>query len=344
MARSAPALAALYADRVTAAAHAFANGGGAGGRPDLMARVEQAGEDVTAARAHLAALNPYGRGTPFTVIGDFLTAEHDRDARARLELYAAWSDVTSPDVPGIIAGGRAPLPDLSAEWVGAPFLALVARPLDDVALGHSFEVPGLDLKRAGRQATEKTEIDSQRIQVDQITVPWSTIALGADVALQVLARAPQPYLQLFQDLFRASVNAGAEAEVMAQLRAAATPVIPADSTNLADAVADALAAVDAALSVGTADLLVANPNPGRQLQLALGQAAAAGYPPVVVSNGVAPGSVLALNGAAVLVGVSRLGFMWQNVPSKAGTDLAAYRLAATAVLAPGAVAAVTVAP
>ena len=109
-----------------------------------------------------------------------------------------------PEITGFLAARRAFLG--TTDEVAAP---------DGVT---SIQIPVVtDLPTAGVQSSEKSEVESNALNIQSATVNGVTVAGAVDISYQFIRRGPRTYFDLLRRAMLSALNASAEAEAIAAL-------------------------------------------------------------------------------------------------------------------------------
>ena len=197
------------------------------GSPDLLTR-ENVGEMFDEFRRDLIASQPaapadeYAQLREYDSIGSMFLAAYDDPELSGL-LCRALADQTTGNNPGVILptdiqtiagiinGGR---PSISAFGVtGLP------------PSGMSIEFPFFagDLSAlVGEQITEKTDITSVQVDIEQGTSPIRTFAGGSDISLQLVRRSSPSYVSAYLEIMAAAYALFTDTAMVAGAVAAGT--------------------------------------------------------------------------------------------------------------------------
>jgi len=215
---------------------------------DLAARISRLAGGATYMRAE----SPLGK---FASLGEFTRAAYEKP-----ELMMAWTDQTTTDNPGLMQPSW--LTDVKGIIEqGRPFITATGGPASAGETGLEINWPYYAGDLAAlfvKQAVEKTEIGSAKVQILKGTAGLDTLAFGSDISLQLIERSTPAYLDAYMRIMYAGY-----------------------------AMASDVASIVAAEAVGTGSVTYNPATPGSVYQAAVASAhkvwRATGQPPSIIT-------------------------------------------------------------
>lgn len=132
------------------------------------------------------------------------------------EEFRTVADFLTTDSPGLVPDAH------SSELIGVidqsrPFHT-TTRQIDAPSSGVNMVVPKIVQRpTTAIQTTEKTELSSQKLQVQNVSFPMVTVGGTGDISLQMLRRSDRNYLELYLDLLAEAYALDTEDKAVAEL-------------------------------------------------------------------------------------------------------------------------------